>query len=229
MHLGLEHGQAADSLDRIVIGRLAEILAVAPEAEQVAVDEARIDGRNGLVGEAELGDRRRPDRMHQHIACRRDPQAKCPPLGRRQIDPDALLAGIEIVESARHAGLPGRPEVADDVALRALELDDGGAELRQDERAVGSHHHGCQVEDTQAGKRRPGSIRIRCVVHAACFLAMELSGWIACKGRDAPNGSVDRRVHDGLLVGALRRELLDHTALPEHQDAVGQIEHLGEV
>ena len=92
--------------------------------------------------------------FHEHVGAGEQPVHGLAVLGLGKIEHDAALAAVEQREergshAAERAGL---------VADRRLDLDDLGAELRQDHAAGRAHHHMGHLDDPHAVKRqsRPG-------------------------------------------------------------------------
>ena len=165
---GLRHQrrQRGGALDQIVIGGLRGIGPVLAEAEHAGIDQARIDLRDDVVAELQPRHRLRPHVVDQHIGRRDQPQHRVAARRLLQVEADRALAAVGVEEHRTHAGMPGRPDQAGDVALQRLDLDDVGAVIAEHLGGIGPHQHGRHVDDLDALKWSHGSVSLPAIAGA---------------------------------------------------------------
>ena len=127
-------------------------------SERVAAD-GRVDERRPL-GDERLATEAEPLRaagqevLDDDVGAQRESPHDVLAAGIAQVDRDAALAAVHAHEVRRLAAREGRAPGAGLVALAGpLDLDDLGAEVGQQHRAVRPRQHAGQVEDADAGER----------------------------------------------------------------------------
>ena len=132
------------------------------------MDEGRVQPRQLGVVEPESGEPAGPEVLDEDVAARDQATQDLGPLRAPQVEPDAALVPIdgEEVGGRPRAGRllpdPRRPPAAGRVALGRLDLDDVGAEVAQEHRAVRPGEDRRAVDDPKAGERpgRGGSVGV---------------------------------------------------------------------
>jgi hypothetical protein len=124
-------------------------------ARDRAVDEARVGFAERGEVEAEPAHHARPVVLHQDVDFGGETVRGRDGALLLEVEHHAALAGVELAEVAAGAVAQRRAR-AHHVTFRRLDLDDVGAEIGQQARAVRPGDGGGEVEDPQAGK---------CLVH----------------------------------------------------------------
>ncbi len=166
----LQHGEAGEGLDDVVIGGAAAIGAVFLEAADVTVDQAGVGGGERFVGEADAGGGGGADGVEQHVAGGGETLQRVLAVGRLEVEHDAAFVAVGGEEQRTHAFGAARADGAGDVAFGAFDLDDVGAHVAEGLGGHGAEDHGGEVEHgdaVQGARRRLG--------HSAAFLG-RLSG-----------------------------------------------------
>ena len=115
------------------------------------------------VVEAESGETARPEVLDEDVTARQQPAQDLGPLRAPEIEPDAALVPIDRQEVGRRAGPgcrfpdPWRTPAAGRVAFGRLDLDDIGAQVGEEHRAVRAGQDRRAVDDAQAGERADGN------------------------------------------------------------------------
>ena len=133
--------QRADTLNEIVISRLAGIGSVVAVADQADIDEPRVDLAHVVVAELEPAHRRQPGVVDEHIGALAQPQQRRARRGLFEVEDDAALVAVELKIHRAHPGVVAGAALAHQIALRRLDLDDVGAIVGQNLRGVGPQHH----------------------------------------------------------------------------------------
>ena len=154
----LEVHEAGDRVDDVGEGRPRAPRAGLPEARDGAVDDVGLQGAERRVVAVEPRHDPGHEILHDDLGHHRQVLDDRLAFGTRQIDADALLAGIHPREIAALVASPGlelEVVAAHLVALAlALDLDDASAEVAQQTRAVGSGQDAGQIQDGDAGQRQ---------------------------------------------------------------------------
>ena len=154
-HHGLQHGKPRQRLHHVVVGRFAGIGAEVGKPLHVAIDQARIGGRQRSVVDAQPSGGGRAGRMQQHIAAAGHPAQRGQRARVLQIQHDAALVAVIGQEQRAHlVGLP-RADGPRDIAVRRFDLDDVRPHVAQ---VLGRHrpqYDGGQIEHGDSGQR-PG-------------------------------------------------------------------------
>src|SRR5262249_5509975 len=98
----------------------------------------------------------RDEILDHHVALPRQIQNDGPRLGAREIERDAALADVDPHEIRRLVLAPGlelRVAAASVIAFAPFDLDDVGAEIGEQTRAVGTGEDPGEVEHGEAGQR----------------------------------------------------------------------------
>ena len=128
------------------------------------MDEPRVQPTQRLVIEAEPREPADPEVLDQDIAALEQPAQDGRAVGLLEVEPDAALVPIDREVVGRGPGLargrrrpdPRRSPAAGRVALGRLDLDDVGAQVAQQHRAVRPGQDGRAIDDAQAGERTRG-------------------------------------------------------------------------
>ena len=150
---GIEGGQARRSLDHVVDGRSVGTGVGLGKAGGGAIQDARVDRSDRLVGEVQPVHRAAPDVVDEHVSRTDELAQHGAPVRRFEVDGDRTLAAVEIEENAAHAVRCDRTGVAHDVALGRLDLDDVGAVVGEDLRGQRPEHHRREVNDAHPGQQ----------------------------------------------------------------------------
>ena len=122
------------------------------------VDEPRVDGRQRLVIEAERRDHAGPVILDEDVARARDPLQRVASFRRFEVDDGAALPAVDGVEAGTlEADSPGH--LTRRITAGRLDLDDVGAEVREEHRAVRTRHDLRDVEHPKAVERTTCKIR----------------------------------------------------------------------
>ena len=155
---GDRHG-AAHALDQEIVAGAGRVGAVLTEARDRADHEAGV--QRAERGGVEAVAREAPDLevLHHDVGVAREAAHQRLPVGRVEIGRDAALAAVAAVEIGGAEVRPvgggdeGRPPLPRVVARAgALDLDDIGAEVRQQLAAPGAGQDAGQFEDADAGE-----------------------------------------------------------------------------
>ena len=149
-------GDPAHALDEVVVGGPPGVGAAGPEAGGAAVHEVGARAAEVLVGEAEARDRPRPHAVHEGVGPGGEPEERAAGARALEVERHASLAAPEGEVDGGHAGAPGRPDLAQHVALGRLDLDDVRPHVAEDPGRIRPEHDGGEVEDPVSGE---GSFR----------------------------------------------------------------------
>ena len=148
-----EPGQADGALDQILVGRLVGVGPALAVAEGAHVDDARVGFAQVLVRELKPGHRRRADVVDQHVRVARQRKHRIARLGTLEVQRNRALVAVHVHEHVAHAGIAVGPQLARDIALGRLDLDDLRTQVTEDLRRIRPHQHRGQVEDAHALQR----------------------------------------------------------------------------
>ena len=147
-----EAHQPGHRLDHEVVARHVPA-AGGPEARDRGVDQPRVVGRDGLVVQPVLGHAARAQVLDEDVGAARELLAHRDVLGVAQVERDRALPAVDAeVVGRRLVALRRRPG-ARLVALRRLDLDHLGTQVRQQHRRVGPGQHPREVGHHQPGQR----------------------------------------------------------------------------
>jgi hypothetical protein len=150
--------QARDRVDDVGEGGARAPRPGLPEARDRTIDEIRLQSAQRRVVAPQARHDPGHEVLHDHVGLRRQVLHDRLPLGPREVDADALLAGVhpgEVGALVGPAGLELQIVAPHVVALAlALDLDDAGAQIAEQARAVGSGQDAGQIQDGDAGQRQ---------------------------------------------------------------------------
>jgi len=156
VRVGAGHAHPAPhGLGHDVEGRPVHVgaLAAAPVAEAAdrGVDQARIDGRQGLIAQAHPVHHAGAEVLHHRVGAGDQLAQQLPALGLLQVDDDAALVAVAGGEEAAVLvlGVVGavRAALAEEVAAGRLDLDHLGAMIGQQLGAERAGHGVAQVDN----------------------------------------------------------------------------------
>ncbi len=155
--------ESAHGLDHEVVARAVgggPRRAVAGDRE---VDERRVQLAQDVVIEAEAGEATRPEVLDEDVAAGQQAAQHLGTVGLVQVERDRALVAVDrevVGRGPRVVGGvadPGWAPATGRIALGRLDLDDVGAEIAEEHRAVRAGEDRRRVDDPQAGERtRPG-------------------------------------------------------------------------
>ena len=137
--------------DHRVGGALGRRPALAVARDR-AVDELRIERAHRFLAEAEPLHHAGPEVLDQHVGLADQAAHQGDRLGPLQVEREAALAGVELAEVGALA-VAQRRALAHVVAFGRLDLQDLGAHVGAQPRAVGAGQHDREVEHPEAGER----------------------------------------------------------------------------
>src|SRR5712672_2514606 len=152
--------QPAHALGDLVEARPRRIGAALAEARDAAIDDARIDLAQILVVDAEPLLHVRPEILHHHVVLLDQPPEHREPLGRLQVQRDAALVAVQVLEIRPLARAARRLAALE--LRRRLDLDHVGAPVGELTHAGRPRANPGEVEDgkTRKGLRGPGNRHI---------------------------------------------------------------------
>ncbi len=153
--------ESAHALDDEIVPGAIGVRPVLSKSGDRRVDQARIERGHAGVVETVLGEAADLEVLHQHIGLQREIADDLLSFRFREIDGDGQFAAIarQVVRRLRRVAAgrvlqEGRsPRARVVAASRALDLDDGRAQVRKQLRAPWTCEHARQVEDRQVGER----------------------------------------------------------------------------
>src|SRR5207249_979655 len=149
----LEVHEAGDGVDDVSERGAEPPRAGLPEPRDRAVHDVGPDRADGVVVTPEPADHARREILDEDVGVAREVEHDVAPAGLREVERDALLAGIDPREVGGlvAAGLELVRAPTHLVALaRPLHLDDPCSQVREQAGAVGAGEHAGQIEDDQA-------------------------------------------------------------------------------
>ena len=146
-------GDAAQTLDDVVIGRPPAVGPVLAPAMDAGIDQPRVALGERVRAKPQRLELLRPDVVHEHVGLIDHAQQHVARLRALQVEHDAPLVAVDPHEQRGHVAAHARPGVARGVALRRLDLDDVGAEIAQHLRGIGPEHHRGEIEHAHARER----------------------------------------------------------------------------
>ncbi len=153
--IGLNIGEARQTLDDRIINALLRIGAVVAGAANRDVDEARIERPHGALAETDPLHHPRTEVLHENIGAGDQPAQDLRALRLLEIEGDRPLAAVGRNEQGRE--LAGRVDrlaaTPRDVSAERLNLDDVGALVRQEHGGEWAGHHAREVDHLNAGQR----------------------------------------------------------------------------
>ena len=150
-HLGVHDGG---------VGRPARLRPAGAEAGDGQHDQARIGLRQDVISQPQPAHDVGPVVLDQDVGLADQVQHQLPGAGCAQVDADVALAGVLLVEKAGYATLHP-PPITGDVALRRLDLDHVGAQVREQAPGEGTGQDAGEIQHPQPGQRIVG----KCVGH----------------------------------------------------------------
>ena len=151
-HVG--HVVARSGVDHRGVGRKLGRRAGLAVARDRAVDKARVDLFELGVGEAQPPGNARAVILDENVGLGRESTHGLRRDRILEVEHYGALAGIELAEARGGVGSQGWPR-AHHVALGALDLDDVGAEVGEQARAMRSRDRRGQIDDLQSGQCLP--------------------------------------------------------------------------
>ncbi len=155
---------AAQALDNHVIGRFFRLRPGVAEARGGGVDQPRVAGVQRFPAQAEFFHCAGAEVFHQHVGVLQQALKDGPVLRLFQVQRDGFLAAVDGGEIERVAMLE-RAVGARIVALRGFHLNDAGAELVQQQGAVGAGQDARQIQDQGAAQRAGAQARHLVIGH----------------------------------------------------------------
>ena len=125
----LEHRHAAEALQHLVEPALVAERALIAITGQPGIDQARVDPSEARIVDAEPGRHRGAEILDQHIGALDQPMQHRETFLLLQIEREGALAAVRAEKEPRLARQAGG-KLAQHVALRRLDLDHIGAEVR---------------------------------------------------------------------------------------------------
>src|SRR2546422_7270772 len=154
-----EGHDAAHPLRDRVVARAPRVRPGLTEAGDGCVDDGRVCGAHRLVAEAQpLGDPGE-EVLDDDVRAPRELEREAGALRVLEVDRDPPLVPVDRGERGAHAVTAPRAQVV--APTRALDLDDVGAEVGHERRAVRPGDDPREVEDVDPFKHRPGPSRGR--------------------------------------------------------------------
>ena len=153
--------QAAHALGDLIEARPVAIGAVLTEAGNAGVDDALVDLAQRLVVDAEALFHVGAEILHHHVGLGDQAAEGGKPLRRLQVERDAALVAVQILEVGTIARPAGR--LAPFEMRRGLDLDHIGAPVGELPHRGGARTHAGEVEnrETRKGLRGPGKLHFR--------------------------------------------------------------------
>src|SRR6267378_3760565 len=159
----------AHALDHEVVAGTLAVRARLPEARDRAVNEARVDFRDVVVGEAVAREIAELVVLDEHVGSPRELARELLAFGPGDVDRDRFLAAVGRGVVGRVLGVapvlvldPGRTESARVVArARTLDLDHFGAEIGEVLPRPGAGEHARKIEDADVRKRSRHEFSVR--------------------------------------------------------------------
>ena len=129
-------GEAGDRLDHRVVHAAGGVGSCVPETGHRDIDEARVDGTQGFVAEAQFRNGAGAEVLDEDIGLSHKVEQDRMALGRLEVQDDRALVAVDGCEHGRHAVALGA-EIADQIAgAGPLDLDHVRALVGQD---LGGH------------------------------------------------------------------------------------------
>ena len=158
----VEARQSAHRLRHRVEARHSGHRPVVAEPGDARIDQAgEARGQDPFVIQAPLLHPAGPEVLDQHVGALEQAQQRRAPGRAAQVDADAGLAAVEAVEIGALPAPERRPPGAGLVARRRLHLDHVGAVVGEQLGAERPRENAGEVDDPEAGERRPRSFRLR--------------------------------------------------------------------
>jgi hypothetical protein len=154
--LARDRHQPAQALRDLVDARALSVRAVLAETGDAGVHQARIDFAQRRVVDAQARLHIRAEVLHHHVGLGGEPAKGCRSLRRLQVERDAALVAMQVLEIGPVARAP--QGFADIQVLGQLDLDDIGAPIGQLANGRGTGADTRQVEDSEA-RKGAGSVR----------------------------------------------------------------------
>ena len=123
------------------------------EARGRGVDQRRVARVQALPAEPELLHHARAVVLDQDVGAGEQPAQDGEVVPALQVERDALLAAVDGEQVPGLAVEPGTERAREIAPVRVLHLDDPGAQVAEDERAVGAREDAGEIHDRDAGKR----------------------------------------------------------------------------
>jgi hypothetical protein len=143
-------GEPRHHLHDLVEGR-AMFVRTVEKAFERAIDRARVEGRDGLVAQAQLVHGTGPEILGNDVGRRHKLAGDGGPLGRFHVERYRALVAVE---GRKEPGTRGRQAPRIVAARRGLDLDHVGPEIGEDQAAARPHDHVHEFDDAQSGKRQ---------------------------------------------------------------------------
>ena len=146
--------QPALGLHDGVVSRLAVTRARLPEAGNRRVHQARVRGSERRVVEALRRSGARPEVLHEDVSLLEKPVQDLPSFGVLEIERDAFLVAVDAEEVRAFAAKERRAPATGVVpSARLLDLDDPGAHVAEQHRAIRPGKHPGEVENRETVER----------------------------------------------------------------------------
>ena len=143
-------GDARHALHQVVERGLGRIGAVLAETDPANVDDGRVGRGHGFVRQPQSRHRGRPHVVDEDVGVLGQPEHGIAPGGLLQVEHDAALVAVVLLEDAAHAGAARRADPAHDVAFGGFDLDHVGTHVAEDLGGEGAHQIAGQVEHPDA-------------------------------------------------------------------------------
>ena len=144
---------AGHGLDDGVIAGIAAARAVGAEAGNPAMHELREFRAQHVVADAPFVERARLEILDQDVGGLQHLHQHGAAAFGGEVEPDRALVAVDADEIGRVLLVERRAPVAHLVAGRRFDLDDVGAVVGEDLRAIGAAEHARQIDHAQAGHR----------------------------------------------------------------------------